>query len=99
MSGKRYQDAPCAEIWFEPLGWRLEGESSLRIIFAQQVRGENIRLAFSAGEASFVLRFDQIAVFKGRQVFEATELHLEGASGPSPQDPLFQPSGPFQGGR
>lgn len=90
--------APCDEVWFEPLGGPLTDESSLRIIFAKPVRGTTIRLQIAVGEELIVLHLNQIAQIKGRQVFEASAVHLEGVQDQSPQDPLFQPSGPLRGG-
>ncbi|WP_336946697.1 hypothetical protein [Asaia sp. HN010] len=99
MSGPygRHPVAPCASVWFEPLSAPLHYESALRVVFAKPVREEKIQLLFAVGDQTLVLHFEQLAIIKGQQVFEATDLQLEGCSDLPPGQLLFQPVGPLDG--
>jgi hypothetical protein len=86
--------ATIADMWWDPE----DGLSRLRIVPSPAPAGTApLWLKVAIGTSTLFVRFELLAVIRGKPVYEAREWWPEDASGPPSPAPSFRPAGPSPG--
>ncbi|GFE98078.1 hypothetical protein DmGdi_31510 [Gluconobacter sp. Gdi] len=84
----------CKDVWLEPVA----GKTKLRVILNERIRTSKFHCMLDLGFEPLRLTFNHVGVFKGQDVFEATQYCPECVSAPPPQGLSLRLLGPLLGG-